>query len=82
MNSFLEQQASPAPQQQGQQSAVGAQNPSPDQGAVVQSPDLNNRKPPPPPPKKPSVMHGLAMGVGGGGQAPPPVPLGTKPSFA
>jgi hypothetical protein len=35
------------------------------------SPDLGNRKPPPPPPpKKPAGFH-----------APPPVPLGTKPSF-
>jgi hypothetical protein len=32
--------------------------------------DLSNRKPPPPPPKKPAGFHG-----------PPPVPLGTKPSF-
>lgn len=33
--------------------------------------DLSNRKPPPPPPpKKPTGFHG-----------PPPVPLGTKPSF-
>lgn len=32
--------------------------------------NINRKPPPPPPPKKPSGMH-----------APPPVPLGTKPSF-
>jgi hypothetical protein len=41
--------------------------------ATVTSPtpaNINRKPPPPPPPKKPSGMH-----------APPPVPLGTKPSF-
>jgi hypothetical protein len=42
--------------------------------ATVTSPtpaNINRKPPPPPPPKKPSGMH-----------APPPVPLGTKPSFS
>ncbi len=81
VNSFLEQQASPAQSPQGQQpSPPVAPNPSPSptQPAAT-TPDLSNRRPPPPPPpKKPSGLHGQATG---GGQAPPPVPLGTKPSF-
>ena len=77
MNSFLEQQASPTQPEQTQQPAPQqAQNRSPTQSAVT--PDLTSRKAPPPPPRKPSGMQGHAMG---GGQAPPPVPLGTKPSF-
>ncbi|ERF69060.1 hypothetical protein EPUS_01016 [Endocarpon pusillum Z07020] len=82
MNSFLEQQSAPAqqqPQQQQPQPApqAAAQVPS----SIPTTPDLTNRKaPPPPPPKKPNTMHGQLMGVGGG-QAPPPVPLGTKPSL-
>ena len=46
--------------------AVPAVSPTPSNTST-----LNNRKPPPPPPpKKPAGFH-----------APPPVPLGTKPSF-
>lgn len=53
------------------QASPAAEQPPP-APVVNQSPqDLSNRKPPPPPPpKKPAGFHG-----------PPPVPLGTKPSF-
>jgi hypothetical protein len=82
MNSFLEQQSTPAQQQQTetqQPTPPVVQNQSPSQSTVTPMPDLGRRKaPPPPPPKKPSGMHGQAMA---GGQTPPPVPLGTKPSF-
>jgi hypothetical protein len=55
-----------------QASPVSEQPPSEVQ-APLGSPtpaNINRKPPPPPPPKKPSGMH-----------APPPVPLGTKPSF-
>jgi hypothetical protein len=62
-------------QQQLPQAALQSQQNPKD---IAQTPHLGSRKPPPPPPpKKPSSMHGQAME----GQAPPPVPLGTKPSF-
>lgn len=79
VNSFLEQQASPAQQSTQQQALQEAAPQSPRNASqAVLTPDLSNRKPPPPPPpKKPSGMHGQGMG----GQTPPPVPLGTKPSF-
>jgi hypothetical protein len=81
MNSFLEQHSQPQqPQEGGQQvaAAIGPQTTSP-----ASTPDLSNRKPPPPPPpKKPSGMHGQATAtVPAAASAPPPVPLGTKPSF-
>jgi hypothetical protein len=82
MNSFLEQQSAPAQQQQTQTQQPTppvVQSQSPSLSTATPMPDLGHRKaPPPPPPKKPSGMHGQAMA---GGQAPPPVPLGTKPSF-
>ena len=55
-----------------QASPVAEQPPAEMPGTVASptSPNINRRPPPPPPPKKPSGMH-----------APPPVPLGTKPSF-
>ena len=55
-----------------QASPVSEQPPA-EHPAPVSSPTLaniNRKPPPPPPPKKPSGMH-----------APPPVPIGTKPSF-
>lgn len=78
MNSFLAQQDDT--QQSASQPAAQGPNPSPMSNQPASIPDLGNRKPPPPPPpKKPSAMLGhVVMGA----QAPPPVPLGTKPSFA
>jgi hypothetical protein len=77
MNSFLEQQSTPPQQQQQQQ--IDNQQVVPPPTALTATPDLSSRKaPPPPPPKKPSSMLRQTMGSG---LAPPPVPLGTKPSF-
>jgi hypothetical protein len=44
---------------------------------------ISRKPPPPPPPKKPAGMHGNANALGGSGGvvSPPPVPLGTKPSY-
>jgi hypothetical protein len=65
VNSFLEKQASPGQEQPPATQSPAVDSPSPQIAA------LSGRKPPPPPPpKKPAGMH-----------APPPVPLGTKPSF-
>lgn len=71
MKTFLERQTS-SPAQASTQLQDNA-------GHASVKPDLDVRKPPPPPPKKPSGMPGLAMGAQA--QAPPPVPLGTKPSL-
>ncbi|PGH06106.1 hypothetical protein AJ79_06640 [Helicocarpus griseus UAMH5409] len=85
INSFIEDQKSPAyPEQQPPPHANAAyyspQSPSP---SAYNRPDLgalNNRKPPPPPPppKKPSMQ---SQPVDGHAQVapPPPLPLGTKP---
>lgn len=79
MNSFLEQQVSPADtstQQPATQHSASDLQQTPN--ISPQTLGLKGRKPAPPlPPKKPSSMYGKAMD----GQAPPPVPLGTKPSF-
>lgn len=56
------------------QASPVSENPPAEVPATVTSPspaNINRKPPPPPPPKKPSAMH-----------APPPVPLGTKPSFS
>lgn len=55
------------------QASPVSEQPSAEVPATVTSPtpaNINRKPPPPPTPKKPSGMH-----------APPPVPLGTKPSF-
>ncbi|KAL2428748.1 hypothetical protein ABEF95_006393 [Exophiala dermatitidis] len=65
-----------------------AQSPPPQTSNVVAS--ISRKPPPPPPPKKPATMHvggGVPNGVAGQGSAapvpsPPPVPLGTKPSYS
>lgn len=68
-------------QQQQQQQAQQQQNPE-------LTASISRKPPPPPPPKKPANMHGSLNGVNGGAGAatgavsPPPVPLGTKPSYA
>lgn len=96
LNSFLEKHSSSSPTSENPPNGVamsnsanvntgGQQTP----GGVVaqpQSPELaasiSRKPPPPPPPKKPANMHG-SVGAGGSGvAAPPPVPLGTKPSYS
>jgi hypothetical protein len=53
------------------QASPAAEQPPPAPAAGPAPSDLSSRKPPPPPPpKKPAGFH-----------APPPVPLGTKPTF-
>ncbi|KAJ9605961.1 hypothetical protein H2200_009810 [Cladophialophora chaetospira] len=91
LNSFLDKHNAPSPTSEnppsnGINGHAGA-GPQQVQGNVTlqpqQSPELaasiSRKPPPPPPPKKPANMHGTlgAMGV-----APPPVPLGTKPSYS
>lgn len=50
-----------------------------------QSPEItasiSRKPPPPPPPKKPANMHG-SINSSAGTTSPPPVPLGTKPSYS
>lgn len=88
LNSFLDKQNTSSPStdttpngvngnlSMGQQQVQGNIQPQ-------QSPELtasiSRKPPPPPPPKKPSSMHGS---IGSMGVAPPPVPLGTKPSYS
>jgi len=45
---------------------------------------ISRKPPPPPPPKKPANMHGsVGSGATGAGvAAPPPVPLGTRPTYS
>lgn len=66
MNNFLEKQVSPASEQPPAPVVQPVASPAPSDVSALSS----RKPPPPPPPKKPSGMH-----------APPPVPLGTKPSF-
>jgi hypothetical protein len=90
LNSFLEKHSPASPTSDtapngGNGNAYVA--PQPVQGTAQlppqQSPELaasiSRKPPPPPPPKKPANMHGS---IGGTGVAPPPVPLGTKPSYS
>jgi hypothetical protein len=84
LGNFLEKaNAEPAPGANGapvngngsgiamQHQPVAGQATSPELAASI-----SRKPPPPPPPKKPAGMHGNAAGT-----APPPVPLGTRPSF-
>ena len=80
VNSFLEQQSTqPPPAQSPPAELSSTPDPIPQaQAPVATTPGLHVRKaPPPPPPKKPNGLHGQTTG----GPGPPPVPLGTKPSF-
>ena len=79
MNSFLEQQSSPVSENPPNANvpppaAVAVTSPS---SSAVLNPLDSRKPPPPPPPKKPSGMHAPPTT----GHGPPPVPLGTKPSF-
>ncbi len=83
LNSFLEKHSSPTTETPPPLNNATATPPPP-----ATSPELvasiSRKPPPPPPPKKPAGMHGNAnsLGSGSGGVAsPPPVPLGTKPSY-
>ncbi|EXJ83680.1 hypothetical protein A1O1_07304 [Capronia coronata CBS 617.96] len=68
---------SPSPSQPQPQQQPQPQSPVPH---VVAS--IARKPPPPPPPKKPANMHGAVnSNAGAGVVAPPPVPLGTKPSY-
>ncbi|OAL17959.1 hypothetical protein AYO22_11115 [Fonsecaea multimorphosa] len=87
LNSFLEKHSSPSPTpgEDAQQmppangiNNVGG-NAAPMQASPEMTASISRKPPPPPPPKKPANMHGS---VGSMGVAPPPVPLGTKPSYA
>ncbi|KIV82284.1 hypothetical protein PV11_04405 [Exophiala sideris] len=75
LNSFLEKHSSPTSETPPSVNAV-VTNPPP-QPQQPQIPEiaasLSRKPPPPPPPKKPSTLAGAT--------SPPPVPLGTKPSF-
>ena len=82
LNSFLEKHSSPtpettppAPTNQG----VGMQ-PPPSQSPEIAA-SISRKPPPPPPPKKPVNVHGGVNSLAGVA-APPPVPLGTKPSYS
>ncbi|ETI19649.1 hypothetical protein G647_08661 [Cladophialophora carrionii CBS 160.54] len=90
LNSFLEKHSSPSPTSEngpngGNGNAYVGQQPMQANSVVPpqQSPEvaasISRKPPPPPPPKKPANMHGS---IGGMGVAPPPVPLGTKPSYS
>ncbi|KIW18792.1 hypothetical protein PV08_03081 [Exophiala spinifera] len=89
LNSFLEKHSSPS-----SETPPPVNAPSPAPAAVpapATSPELaasiSRKPPPPPPPKKPANMHGSLNSMSGGPGAgvtsspPPPVPLGTKPSY-
>ena len=98
LNSFLEKANSPTGENpptnalngtgmSGQQQVVGNVQPQQTQ-PPSQSPELtasiSRKPPPPPPPKKPANMHGNAGAgtISTDVAAPPPVPLGTKPSYS
>ena len=91
LNSFLDKHQSPTSetppngglpgvgQQQQVQTGMAAQTqPLPPQYPDVTA-SISRKPPPPPPPKKPANMHG---NPGAAAVAPPPVPLGTKPSYS
>ncbi|KAK5198309.1 hypothetical protein LTR92_002554 [Exophiala xenobiotica] len=90
LNSFLEKHSSPTsetpPPLNNANANATATPTSPPPPAT--SPELvasiSRKPPPPPPPKKPAGMHGNANALGGSGGvvSPPPVPLGTKPSYS
>ncbi|KAI1609383.1 hypothetical protein EDD36DRAFT_477857 [Exophiala viscosa] len=75
LNSFLEKHSSPTSETPPSVNAVVTTPPP--QPQQPQNPEiaasLSRKPPPPPPPKKPATLSGPA--------SPPPVPLGTKPSF-
>ena len=89
LNSFLEKHTSPTSENppngglhgetnMGQQQVQGGAPVQTQPQPAPQSPEIaasiSRKPPPPPPPKKPANMHGSV--------APPPVPLGTKPSYS
>ncbi|OAL33245.1 hypothetical protein AYO20_07562 [Fonsecaea nubica] len=86
LNSFLEKHSSPSPTPEDAQSPNGANaggtapmQTSPQSQSPEMAASLSRKPPPPPPPKKPANMHGSVASMG---VAPPPVPLGTKPSYS
>lgn len=82
LNSFLEKHSSPT-SENPPPPVYATTSPAP-QAQQPQNPEiaasLSRKPPPPPPPKKPANMHGSVTSLGGT-TSPPPVPLGTKPSF-
>jgi hypothetical protein len=90
LNSFLEKHSSPTSETPpagvsgnpalGQQQMPANAQITPQQSHSPEiTASLSRKPPPPPPPKKPANMHGS---VGGMSVSPPPVPLGTKPSYS
>ncbi|KIW30970.1 uncharacterized protein PV07_02656 [Cladophialophora immunda] len=86
LNSFLEKHSSSSPTPEDAQSPNGTNaggnaplQASPPNQTAEMAASISRKPPPPPPPKKPANMHGS---VGSMGVAPPPVPLGTKPSYS
>ncbi|KIX07773.1 uncharacterized protein Z518_02427 [Rhinocladiella mackenziei CBS 650.93] len=83
LNSFLEKHSSPASENPPPVNTTPAPAPMSVQ-TTPQSPEIAasiSRKPPPPPPKKPANMQGN-LSSHTGAVSPPPVPLGTKPSYS
>ncbi|EXJ87455.1 hypothetical protein A1O3_04415 [Capronia epimyces CBS 606.96] len=86
LNSFLEKHSSPTSETPP---AVNTSVPSPQLQGQTQSPSpeivasISRKPPPPPPPKKPAVLHAAAHSPAPAGTpSPPPVPLGTRPSYS
>ncbi|OAP64249.1 hypothetical protein AYL99_00221 [Fonsecaea erecta] len=85
LNSFLEKHnSSSTPEDAQSPNSMNApgnapMQVSPQNQTAEMAASISRKPPPPPPPKKPANMHGS---VGSMGVAPPPVPLGTKPSYS
>ncbi|EXJ54874.1 uncharacterized protein A1O5_12940 [Cladophialophora psammophila CBS 110553] len=82
LNSFLEKHSSsddPQPPNGANAGGTAPMQPSLQNQTAEMAASISRKPPPPPPPKKPATMHGS---VGSTGVAPPPVPLGTKPSYS